>query len=69
MITANVSSSLLIEEKVSTGSEEDYVLDRFNLTGLNTEMQHYVQVLDMVTDNLGMLLHLFLSFARSHSTR
>ncbi|KZT02546.1 uncharacterized protein LAESUDRAFT_752067 [Laetiporus sulphureus 93-53] len=33
--------------------EEDYILDRFNLTGLNTEVQHYSQALDLITDNLG----------------
>ncbi|KAI0064951.1 hypothetical protein BV25DRAFT_1799482 [Artomyces pyxidatus] len=32
--------------------EEDYILDRFNLTGLNTEVEHYVQALDLITDNL-----------------
>ncbi|PCH42537.1 hypothetical protein WOLCODRAFT_132429 [Wolfiporia cocos MD-104 SS10] len=32
--------------------EEDYILDRFNLTGLNTEVQHYAQALDLITDNL-----------------
>ncbi|EMD33383.1 hypothetical protein CERSUDRAFT_117995 [Gelatoporia subvermispora B] len=32
--------------------EEDYILDRFNLTGLNTEVQHYSQALDLITDNL-----------------
>lgn len=33
--------------------DEDYVLDRFNLTGLNGEVQHYPQALDLVTDALG----------------
>ena len=30
--------------------DEDYILDRFNLTGLNAEVQHYPQALDLVTD-------------------
>lgn len=34
--------------------EEDYILDRFNLTGLNTEVQNYTQALDLITDNFGM---------------
>ena len=34
--------------------EEDYILDRFNLTGLNTEVQNYTQALNLITDNLGM---------------
>ncbi|ETW82657.1 hypothetical protein HETIRDRAFT_315285 [Heterobasidion irregulare TC 32-1] len=33
--------------------EEDYILDRFNLTGLNTEVSNYTQALDLITDNLG----------------
>ncbi|OCB92277.1 hypothetical protein A7U60_g284 [Sanghuangporus baumii] len=33
--------------------EEDYIMDRFNLTGLNTEVQNYNQALDLITDNLG----------------
>ena len=33
--------------------EEDYILDRFNLTGLNTEVTNYSQALDLITDNLG----------------
>ncbi|EIN03990.1 casein kinase subunit II beta [Punctularia strigosozonata HHB-11173 SS5] len=32
--------------------EEDYILDRFNLTGLNTEVANYSQALDLITDNL-----------------
>ena len=33
--------------------EEDFILDRFNLTGLNSEVQNYSQALDLITDNLG----------------
>ena len=33
--------------------DEDYILDRFNLTGLNAEVQDYSQALDLVTDALG----------------
>jgi casein kinase II subunit beta len=32
--------------------EEDYILDRFNLTGLNNEVSNYAQALDLITDNL-----------------
>lgn len=38
--------------------DEDYILDRFNLTGLNAEVQHYPQALDLVTDALGEHLRL-----------
>lgn len=34
--------------------EEDYILDRFNLTGLNNEVSNYAQALDLITDNLGL---------------
>lgn len=36
--------------------EEDYILDRFNLTGLNAEVSNYQLALDFVTDNLGVFL-------------
>lgn len=30
--------------------DEDYLTDRFNLTGLNTEVQYYQYALDLITD-------------------
>lgn len=30
--------------------DEDYLTDRFNLTGLNTDVQNYQYALDLVTD-------------------
>ncbi|KAJ7924765.1 casein kinase II, regulatory subunit [Mycena leptocephala] len=32
--------------------DEDFILDRFNLTGLNTEVANYAQVLKLITDQL-----------------
>lgn len=34
--------------------DEDFILDRFNLTGLNNEVTNYTQALDLITDQLGM---------------
>ena len=31
---------------------EEYILDRFNRTGLNTEVNHYTQALHSITDNI-----------------
>jgi len=32
--------------------DEDFILDRFNLTGLNNEVANYAQALDLITDQL-----------------
>jgi len=34
--------------------DEDFILDRFNLTGLNNEVANYSQALDLITDTLGV---------------
>jgi len=40
--------------------DEDFILDRFNLTGLNCEVSNYTQALDLITDNLGVMSSLVL---------
>ena len=42
--------------------DEDFILDRFNLTGLNNEVANYSQALDLITDTLGALI--FAVYAR-----
>ncbi|KIY70283.1 hypothetical protein CYLTODRAFT_371190 [Cylindrobasidium torrendii FP15055 ss-10] len=32
--------------------DEDFIVDRFNLTGLNSEVSNYNQALELITDNL-----------------
>jgi casein kinase II subunit beta len=36
--------------------DEDYITDRFNLTGLNTVVQHYQLAYEIITDSLGQEL-------------
>lgn len=35
--------------------DEDYIIDRFNLTGLNAEVQGYSSALELITDAAGTL--------------
>lgn len=50
------ADSFLLQFISSRGNEyfceidEEYLTDRFNLTGLNTEVQYYQYALDLVTD-------------------
>jgi Casein kinase II regulatory subunit len=45
--------------------DEDFILDRFNLTGLNNEVANYTQALDLITDQLGMCFLPLFPFAAS----
>lgn len=50
--------------------DEDYILDRFNLTGLNGEVvQEYQRALDLITDCLGELTGLAQQTADTQMTR
>ena len=42
-----------IEQEYFAEVDDDYILDRFNLTGLNAEVvQEYSRALDLITDSL-----------------
>lgn len=52
-----------LEQEYFAEVDEDYILDRFNLTGLNGEVvQEYGRALDLITDSLGVFYVLPLSF-------
>ena len=46
--------ALADQEEYFAEVDEDYILDRFNLTGLGNEVvQEYSRALDLITDSLG----------------
>ena len=54
MLTAKSSSSRLVVTNTFCEIDADYVTDRFNLTGLNTDVQCYQYALDLVSDVFDM---------------
>lgn len=63
----NSSSSWISWFLASKGNEyfceidDEYILDRFNLTGLNAEVQGYSGALELITDTAGEPHPLFLN--------
>lgn len=47
--------------------DEEYIMDRFNLTGLNVEVQGYSAALELITDQAGPFISLHTAQARPSS--